>query len=477
MNKKIWIWLSVLALGVGAVMGLVISLTRQQDQVEIIEEFSYGDKTAIEGLTVWARMEYGYQAFWEITHTMGEGGETVVRPYTLVERDQIASVDSREHKTFMFLLAGDTSMEYTEEGMVQWVCGLETMVEDVAGRTATGSTHQETLYYCDYMEYYPMYFPCFSGEIYCKEGTEYVKMMGDWHRTPSFNHTMQQYFQIPVTAEDQVTIYVKKDEEGNVVVEDMDRSVGVCSPLMMYLEADDGWYFGFLRDSGEESMVDTSCIPGGNGIYFLPMEEENGHKCLKPEQLSTIISLEEDVWVTGIYTDESQSTLFVSIWKDGGEWLHIYDRHTLEKRQILDMNDFGALGSTVAIYPHDDFLLIDSNLYWLLERDEAGIYQLKFRVPQEIVHEQMVLGRPKQVLLQDAIMDFNGEQLLIGGWQFRKNSLDGQKQDGFYLSVYDETGLIYYGLYKTSLDTGRSYEDARYACEPDGYDNFSIAWK
>lgn len=476
MNKKIWIWLSVLVLSVGAVIGLAVSLTRQQDQVEIIEEFSYGDKTVVEGLTVWARMGYGYQDFWEITHTMGEQGETVVRTYTWEERDQIPSITKSEYKEFDVMQSGANSTEHTIEGKFSKVNGLDAMVADVAGRTARGTTHQETLKYSDYMEYYPMYMTLFFGDIYSKEGNEYVKMVYDWHLTPAFAQAFHRFFRIPVIPESQVTISVTKDQDGKVIAEEMERDSITPWSIMASVETETGWYFGF-HDGGEGRKIDTSHIPGGEGIYYMPVEEENGYRCVRPERLSTVISLEEIDYVYGLYTDESQETLFVSVWQEDRNLLYIYDLATMEMIQKLDMNEYGALGGIEDVYPFDDFLLIDSNMYWLLERQESGRYELKFRVPQTLTYEQRVLGRPKGVYLEDAVIDYNGEQLLIGGWRFGESSEDSQKKDGFYLSLYDETGLIYYGLYKTSLDTGRSYEDMWYACEPDGYDNFHIAWE
>jgi len=303
-----------------------------------------------------------------------------------------------------------------------------------------------------------------------------VKMGHDWHQTPAFAQAFHRYFRIPVIPESQVTISVTKDQDGKVIAEEMERDSITPWSTMVSVETEVGWYFAF-QDGGEGREIDTSHIPGGEGIYYMPVEEENGYRCVRPEKLSTVISLEEIDYVYGLYTDESQETLFVSVWQDDRNLLYIYDLATMEMIQKLDMNEYGALGGIEDVYPFDDFLLINSNMYWLLERQESGRYELKFRVPQTLTHEQRVLGKPKSVYLEDAVIDYNGEQLLIGGWRFGKGSEDAQKKDGFYLSLYDETGLIYYGLYKTSLDTGRSYEDAWYACEPDGYDNFNIAWE
>ena len=474
MNKKIWIWLAILVLGIGAVIGLSISLTKQKDQVEIIEEFSYGEKSVLEGLTLWTRMRYGLQKGWEITHAMGENGETVVRPYDWEESDLISSKERVEYQLVTSTYGGVHYTEYTEEGNFQRIFGLEDMVADVASRTTAGNTHQETLAYQDYMDYYPMDMSCFIGDIYSKEGNEYVKMSYDRSKTPAFYEELQRFFQIPVSEESHVTISVTKDQDGKIVAEEMERDDNTPIIWISYLKTDTGWYFGFSEST---KSIDTSHIPGGNGVYFMPLEEENGYPCLRPEKLSIVISLEEGDRVRGLYTDESQETLFVLVWNDGHMWLHIYDRATMTEIQVIDMDDVGGKVASVYVYPHDDFLLVDSNLYWLFERNGAGIYELKFRVAEEIIHDHRLLGKPNGVSLKDAVIRYKGEQLLIAGWRFAETDASAQKKDGFYLSVYDETGLIYYGLYKTSLDTGRSDTDELYACEPDGYYNFDMDWK
>ena len=130
--------------------------------------------------------------------------------------------------------------------------------------------------------------------------------------------------------------------------------------------------------------------------------------------------MEEDGWLNGLYTDESEESLFVSVYENGSYLVKIYDLSTMEERQVLDLDNMGATGK-MSLYPFDDFLL-------------------------------------------------------IAGWRFRENADPGEGEDGFYISLYDETGLVYYGLYKTSLDTGESRDEAIHSCEPDDYYNFSVEW-
>ncbi len=475
MKKQIGIWLGVLVVCVALLGGLGISLRKAQDQVIIIEEFSYGDKTATEGLQIWMRMRYGMQMFWDITHTMGDDGETVVRPYTQEESREMPARIRLEEVQHFSMMAGIDWGEFVTDGFVSRVYGMDEMVADVASRTADGEIHTETLIYSDYMEYYPMLpFTVNFGDTYSKEGDAYVKMDGYEMDTPAFHKAWQQFFQIPVISGDWVTISVTKDPNGDIIEETMKQSEITPGLLGYKIETEKGWFLGLNAHS---EGVDTSQIAGGYGIYFLPVEEENGYRCLKPEKLSMVIPLAEGTWVRGLYTDESQKTLVVYLWENGGYWLKIYDLATMAEIQVLDLVEAGGRTSIPDIYIWDDFLLVDSNLYWLYERKESGLYEPIFRVPQKVSHENRYVGLPTGVRLQDAVIDYNGKQLLIAGWQFQETTEAAQKKDGFYLSLYDETGLVYYGLYKTSLDTGRSYEDIGYSCEPDGYDNFMVEWK
>ena len=72
--------------------------------------------------------------------------------------------------------------------------------------------------------------------------------------------------------------------------------------------------------------------------------------------------------------------------------------------------------------------------------------------------------------------DWNGEVLVMG------DSLTGEsyfynQSCGFYLAAFDKDGLAYYGEYRSSLDTGMSYDDYYFNCMPVDSDDLQINWQ
>ena len=78
-------------------------------------------------------------------------------------------------------------------------------------------------------------------------------------------------------------------------------------------------------------------------------------------------------------------------------------------------------------------------------------------------------------LYVSAAADYNGEKLICIDYlhEGRYRTLE---LCSFYVSVYDKTGLIYYGEYNCSLSANPNASSYSYNCLPDATNYISVKW-
>ena len=291
---------------------------------------------------------------------------------------------------------------------------------------------------------------------------------------------LSRFFRIPVLEGETITLRVSKDAAGKLkdyrVSRGMEtdttgyvsgsesnytwdagvKAYGDCfTPYCRWTYTDDTAYFTFFPRTNGGTLVDTSQIPGGYGIYALPYtstpaENELGFDTrqlynfypLDPEW--TVLNLNvskdgRDLLILSEQEEEGRAKLTV-VEIATGETKHIFEFECEQNTYLEEMQIF------------DDFLYfwIDEKIV-VLSRDEAGEYTLEFVAEGDGIANDgvTVLENPTGY----PAADWDGERLILGAGLRDPLSDYIYRIIGMEVVVYDETGMIYFGTYDNSLST------------------------
>ncbi|MBE6696359.1 MAG: hypothetical protein E7587_07900 [Ruminococcaceae bacterium] len=473
MKRVLALTLTLVALSVCAFSLIGSSLSSQSDKVKISERLSYGDVSEAYGAKIKYSANYQWHLLWDIEYMLEKEPKTEIDyEFSHLERK---SGSQRRYSGFSMDL--DIVYGYNLNEPLEELSGIERAYRELYEATPMYETRSETIYLDDYYTYYPigididLPFTLWSGHSLSE------KYRGDEYEV---HKKFKEFFRIPVpTKTDIIEIQISKD--GN--------SIGIgSSPYLTYYVnsissySSDKCFFSInnRRNGTEKEFIeyaDTSLIPGGYGIYCFEYERvalfegerpkinsfsPNYYTGIKEETLKMVYPLEKEAAVEYMAVSESENRLFV-ITEEGGcsyfREIELSSMTTLQKTKLFD-------GYHGQVWHNDGFFVINrNNTLMLLAPNEKGLYELKFTSEYQCaVNESFACINP------NAAMDFDGERLIVIDQFYDQFHRTHQTCD-FYIAVYSEKGLLYYGEYKNSLSTNNNYNEN---CTANG---FSVEWK
>lgn len=468
MRKTAIFLAALLVLSVGGACVAAAGVYQAHDQVVLTETVTYGDRTAADGLTVVSRTEYDGHLFWDTVCTLDDG---------LAAKSDYAFSAARVSKKWKWRFTGvnlntasgwySSSWEFPETPT-----GLERAYKELSDAVGPGEERTKEIVLSDYVDRYPVSveldFPDLRGYSFWpftegdpEPGTEYDAAA-----------RLEEYFRIPVLEGERREISIEKYSDGTVGGAGI-SSVGDCFGMWTYSAlTDDACYFTFDTHSSEGRVVDTSEIPGGYGIYRLPYEEdrhdESGQKVcsVDVDGLEMVCPLDPEVELNGLTVNEKKDRLILRAVEDGEDVLTVIDLETFAVRQKLPLGE-----SLYRLYDEGDFLVAwtGENLT-VFSCTDGGDYALEFTCAAAPEGESLYDRYPA--------WDFDGEKLVLADVLEREVKSMGWTQEscGFFVQVYDKTGLLYRGEYRSSLDTGESSLGG-YDCLHRGDGALSVHWQ
>lgn len=247
---------------------------------------------------------------------------------------------------------------------------------------------------------------------------------------------------------------VEPQEFGDSFVfsEPADNSLSRCSSAVTESYA---YFIPELRNSSGQ-LLDYSQTPGGYGVYRIPCVE----RPLTPEDLEMVLPLEETQRIVRfqVSADESELLLFSS--GESGSRLQILDGETGAERQSLSLSfSPETLG---AVVPGENCLLLfQKDSFTLLAKDQPGHYASTFTLPLSYLENTPFLTELNSVdqVQQKTAAAYGGKRLALMLIQDGGNTAN--------ISILDAQGLLYTGLYESSLFFGT--EDVE-------TDSFRLSW-
>lgn len=472
MRKSLWIAVLLIVLCIGLGVTGFVRLNESGKQIQYEETVLFGDKSAIDGLTV------RHQLYTPILHRLysvvprGSGylyWDTAYRPveetaeteYTYREKKPETPVINREFLNFGTYSNGGmqtTGSIDLREDAGEWA----PILIDVAEHAGTETRYTESVSLKDYFEYFPLFFDVKLGTLNSfSRSNVWDDDMEQWMKI------LQNMFRIPVPEKSYVTVEIHKRTDGSVYHYSISSEGSIPYFYSYSLITEKHCYLLVsVRVSDDEyadSSLSTELVREYQGIYRIPYETGSDDKTvLHLEEMEKIASLEHEMMqCIGVRYDEKWDRIeLIYEGHIGGESpeLMVFDAKTGEKLQTIPLTLKGESAWIRNIYHHDDFSMItlnasgEKNGFVLISRTDEGGYRKEFEA--EFPKEETALGTRSDYLWShpsyEISVDFDGKRLAIA-MATLEDSGDDSSKNRIHLAVYEAGEMIFHGLYVSSL--------------------------
>ncbi|MBO5098317.1 MAG: hypothetical protein J6B96_08405 [Agathobacter sp.] len=243
--------------------------------------------------------------------------------------------------------------------------------------------------------------------------------------------------------------YRSKDKLGNVQVGD----------IYLYVKKiENTLYFRITHSLYGTDYYKVEEETGFWGLYACDINPENNEP--KPETVREIDLGERKQLVKSMYFDYDENKILVVAEEETeNAYLSVIDVATETQVQEIVLGD----REVCECVEYGDFMVLITapREFMLFSKDESGHYHKEFE--QQL---QMECFNGYELSIYDKAFDWDGERLIMAG--MRRGGLENQC--GMFVSVFDETGLLYHAEYKNSVDIGEG------DCYPDS-DPITVRWK
>ncbi len=469
MKKAFVLFICMFVLGLAGICILPGVILREADNVTLPEQVVLGDPAIVEGVTVTTVNDSMHHLLWQTQLVVGKEpvtefdfsakrrtGEARLRTQAWLEGSDYSCITlyNPMHGGFSGSSNGSVSLE---GGMIEQ-SGLVDAYKELAAETKPGEEKTKQIFLSQYMEYVPIK----VALDVMWEGEELSKAYSE-------------YFKIPVSKDDMYSISVEKNKAGSITKVSGYPTRGNYTWSSVCARSEEACYFTFHPYTADDTKINTSLIPGGFGIYRQPYAIGAESVYMNPEELSMVYSLEEENYpIDSIFLDVNEA----------GQLLILIDTEGVTKLQVVDLSTFEMVQQTEILHPEgtkdyvsvarvkEDFLLLSyqDGYFALVDRNDERGYAHQFTIQ---VNEDDPLYWCYYAAQSD--MDWDGSRLLFASCinrQYMQASCD------VTLAVYDSTGKIYQGEYRSSLLTDQERE-CLYAwntVEPWGEIPLTAAW-
>lgn len=493
MKKSFVLLVALVILVSGTAYYAQSALLQEKDKVHYEENVIYGDKSVVDGVTVEMNSRYDYNLCWNTRYEIGakakEETEYSFYPWGNYE----GNYENSGHIDFSIDCTDTMSNDYNSE---MEYYGLDAAMKELYDKTALGTENSTTVYLKDYVDYYTfglvVQLPYKTGEEY---GTysEYsyfyekdlrLELEASWRTEEEIKNlkayladmeAFQEFFKIPVLDTEVYSLAIAKDESGNVIgmadsymhggsgtgeidIPDAPNVPGADAfSFRVFSAFDDGdCYMTFDPHTSNDNLVDISQIPGGYGIYHFTYDEKKG--TLNLDELKMVYALAVNTqWDSMVMDDSGENILLFTYdnFDDGNYYLSVIDRETMT---LVDTFLLGDTEYGLSYWIYEDYLVVSNENLMVFPMDENGRYFQAWAVNKEKIN---TMAKAEETEYQNDILgwnsqfDWDGKKLLIANSVIYEDEgfvVQRCKCD-FFVAAVDETGLLYYAEYYSSLAT------------------------
>ncbi|MBR7020901.1 MAG: hypothetical protein IKI15_07585 [Lachnospiraceae bacterium] len=461
----------------------------------------YGDESAAEGLEI-SFIEYPklddeediYSAFkrisdrqWKNTITF-QGGKSRLSSDIFRETDAILEQEKqyKDREDFLFKMNGnnvygggygiqaqDISDRYTPncfpDSLIDAVCESDTPL---------------VVRLSDYVKYYPildtMELPAPRDDIYTDRqfvegkplkpagniirGTDQYEEREesekydapenrfDYSEVKEIARKFEEFFRIPVIAEDERRLEGSNDY-GYPEIEQVAVGKDCYEPKFTSSVTEEAMYFTFNTHTDGGSVVDTSLIPGGYGIYRLPyrVDREAGTTTVLIDDMKLFVPLSPEADHVDIMIDNDQKNMMIYYSLNGVDQVQFIDLASGQCVCEIELGENVSERWFTFFDTSDDLFLL--NLIPKNVSDEYNSYEERIetrnRTSKLYVIKRTENGQYEIVLSTNAFMEYMGGSYAFDGKRLAQAVI--AYDDSMIVFVYSETGLDYKGEFRFSL--------------------------
>ncbi len=489
MKKSLAVLLALILISGYGIFGANSTIGDTIDEVRFEEKVLYGDKSVAEGVTVECKMKYNSNTYynsnmyWNTTYKIGEEPitQTDFMFYEFGKEDLGGQKYSEMEFDTYGRITSNMFNQFWEGDKIENPKGLELAYMELMEETPNGTTGCKDVYLKDYLDYYIfdlwIAFPEQSLDIQSyylqtdePKETDAVKVL------EAFNN----FFKIPVLEDEVCRIGINKNSKGEIegygfstvnygrTCNDVEiEEINYGDVFLFEIDAvytEDTCYFTFSPKTWVGKLVDTSLIPGGYGIYSFKYSAETGMP--DAESLKMIYALEPTAYVN-LELDTQKENLLIFSEEEDECCLSVVDLDTLEKKQQIAYARIDSDESSRCYWIDDEVIVAQYTFdeAMIFSRNEDGTYHMEYTISCKEIEEYGEI-----FLFEESSLDWDGEKLLASSMKTFRD-----RYGGFYLMVFDKTGLIYLGEYKSSLDTAVTEYNYGF-CEPVNTKPLEVYW-
>lgn len=475
MKKALVLTVVLIILSACGMVFAFADINAARDQVIITETAKFGDISAADGLEVLVRTQYDHHLFWDTTY---QTDQSAARTNYRFSHTQVYENSPMEYSGVQMETAIQYGFDFASDGKQS---GISAAYKELFDRTPTGTEGSATVRLKDYYEFYPIQTTLdMPGNLLSWSSDFYTDTALEPGTETYVTLAFKDFFRIPVMEDETVDISVTKNIDGSMGGYGSGSTEGDAFYLWtLSTLTDDACYFTFNPHTTKGNVIDTSLIPGGYGIYHLPYNKDHIVKDgitsgILIDELSMVYSLNPEDTVFDLRTNPDQTKLLLLTKENKVCVLTVIDTETMKPLQRLELAVLGGDESLWNTYYYDDFIALhlSENQLAVVDRKEDGEYEHRFTVNLTDDAEELYS------LSRNAVMDWDGEKLVVSDFlttNYARN-MNYFKYCSFYLSVYDETGLLYFGEYLSSLDAGNELNSFSNPCQSTDYSPLSVSW-
>lgn len=443
--KKVLCFLLVLVLlGASLISFTGYSLIKESDNVTFTPVDEWGDRRYLEGITAEMDFSYHEEIFWDVEFTPFKETKTEYDYNTFYDRYGKAD-------PYYGISTPGISLLQRKNLNPE----LNKVFEELRAEAKNpGDIRSTRIYYRDYFRYYPVDMEIFLPEmsVTWREGFGFDNK-GEYEfsgitpaRGEELIKALNDFFRVSVLPDDFSDITVHAGDGNSFSY----RTSGNLSFSFDFMHGmtDDCFYLTFSNEKinyyeEERTLVDTSLIPGGYGIYALPFTETE----IKYNELKTVYPVSSDATAEYLSADKERNELYLVLQENGKYILHVIDIATMKETSAVEL--FPASGDEyIRVSKYDDFFVTLKNEvdFNVVKRTENGKYEsaLTGTMPPETIADRDYFSYRSE-------FGFDGERLAVwvieepGSEEIRLLSLQPD------VMVFTKDGLQYYCKWLCSL--------------------------
>ena len=445
MKRVLCFLLVLLLLSASLVAVTGFALSKESDNVTFTLVDEWGDRRYLQGVTADMEFTHNGRLNWSVEFSPFVETKTEYEYNTIV-------TDKGDGYTHYGIYNTNYNLLDLKNDSRQLKSDIESLKSEVM---KDGDIRYMEIRMKDYFEFYPVNFDFSMKEMSLSWRTamgyddvgSYSFSGISYSRGNGLLQSMRDFLKIPVSEDDIREIRIHKDAYGNYSYGgaysgsfDFDFYNAVFPDML---------YFTFRNEitkheqDEEKRVVDTSLIPGGYGIYALPLTESD----VKYEEISTVYSIPADSTVRALMKDEERNELYLALHENGKYVLHVIDISTMTDISVIEIFDFYEDGY-VSINQNEDFFVFIKNSvdFNVVKRNDDGKYEsaLTGAMPPDTIADRTYFSGNSRFA-------FDGERLVVfvidepGYDDVSKMSVQPD------VMVFTEDGLQYYCKWTCSL--------------------------